>query len=579
MVTLKKVATPLIVLLCPLIYFIKFFHVPWWHPDIAVLITLTLCVSAAFSLLLWRAQFISNTLILTLLLVMALSFFPAFQSLFWFDVLVLTTLIVVTLLSENVLTLILSMASVFCILLICLPVGNQFDTVHLSNKENIKFNANLPPIIHIVLDEHIGVNAIPTDLHQGQQLQDYLRQFYVGNGFRLYENAYSRYSRTYDSIPNLLNFTTDARDASYFSHTISQLKQNTDFSLLSNMGYKIRVYQANYLDFCHAKNVNYESCLTYPMYSLPALYKLPLPWQQRTIYLLKSYLMNSAIYQGLLYSYAFELGRLLEKWDRYLPPWPWDQNQLATLLTFQALEQLTADVMQAPAGTVFFAHILLPHSPYVVDADCKPLPKPSNWLINYDYGIKGNTAERRELRYGLYENQMRCLYKQLQPMVTAWQQAGVWNNAMVIVQGDHSARLPVMTPLSTTQGKSTWLDFLDSYPTLYAVKAPGYTPGVDAQQLPITHLFGKFTQKISGGQPATIDSTVPFVFLTTPGSFTYEDQIQVPISSFKRAETLPAQSTWQFLRLVRNSSGDRRDFYTHDVNLHPLNRAHPPCIQ
>jgi hypothetical protein len=127
-------------------------------------------------------------------------------------------------------------------------------------------------------------------------------------------------------------------------------------------------------------------------------------------------------------------------------------------------------------------------------------------------------------------------------MITAWQDAGVWDKAIVIVQGDHSTRVPVMTPLTTTQGRSTWRDFLDSYPALYAIKAPGYTPGVDTQQLAITHLFGSFMQQFSGGQPEKIDTPAPFVFLTEPSAFSYLDQVSEPLSAFIGAPTVTASS-------------------------------------
>jgi hypothetical protein len=525
---------PFIILLCPLAYYLKYFHVPVLTPDVMILIGVTLFTGMLFSLALYHAGWVRRTMVLALLLTFAFSFLPAVSSSFILNISFFISLFLIMWLNEKVMPLIAVMASVFLITLLIFPVGKQFNQIKVSQVPQAKYNAALPPIIHIIFDEHIGINAIPTTIGQGKQLQQQLQQFYLKQGFQLYPNAYSHYVRTYDSIPNLVNFTQKAEDAFYFPNGIqnSVLTQNAYFAQLSKQGYKIRVYQADYIDFCHAKGVNYQSCFSYPVFSMPTLYKQAIAWPARTLYLLKAYLLSSQVYQNIMFAYAYGLQPLLKHANLNLPVWDWGQSQLNGLLTLTAMQQLQTDVTQAPAGTVFFAHILLPHSPYMFDAQCHLKPQPASWTINYDEGPVGNYPDRRALRYTQYEDQLRCVYQQLGQMFTAWQQAGVWDKAIIIVQGDHSARVPLAAPYIRNAAFLTQQDFNDSYPTLFAVKAPFMKPGLRPQQLAITYLLEHVMSQLLG-QNLINDTQPPYVYLTD----TQEDSKVImpvfPIDQFK----------------------------------------------
>src|SRR5512145_1918630 len=67
--------------------------------------------------------------------------------------------------------------------------------------------ADLPPVVHLVLDEHIGIAGIPEDIDGAGELKRDITAFYERYGFRLYPNAFSHYWNTEDSLANLLNGT------------------------------------------------------------------------------------------------------------------------------------------------------------------------------------------------------------------------------------------------------------------------------------------------------------------------------------------------------------------------------------
>ena len=67
---------------------------------------------------------------------------------------------------------------------------------------------DLPTVVHIILDEHIGIEGIPADVQHGRETKALLKSFFRSYGFRLFGHAYSRYAGTRDSVPNMLNYAS-----------------------------------------------------------------------------------------------------------------------------------------------------------------------------------------------------------------------------------------------------------------------------------------------------------------------------------------------------------------------------------
>jgi hypothetical protein len=128
-----------------------------------------------------------------------------------------------------------------------------------------------PPLVHIVLDEHLGIegfNGYPADV---AGIKEELIDFYVGNGFRVYGGAYSEYMRTILSLPQMLSFGTQL-DIPYTKKRNARIQQNRYFDTLAAAGYEIEVMQTDYLNFC--ANDNVVSCTVRRSSSL-AYWKVP----------------------------------------------------------------------------------------------------------------------------------------------------------------------------------------------------------------------------------------------------------------------------------------------------------------
>lgn len=84
------------------------------------------------------------------------------------------------------------------------------ENIRLAGKMESDSSNPLPRIIHIILDEHIGLEGIPTDIPQGKILKEQLVHFYRHYGFHLFGGAFSHYFDTTESISNMLNFLLKA---------------------------------------------------------------------------------------------------------------------------------------------------------------------------------------------------------------------------------------------------------------------------------------------------------------------------------------------------------------------------------
>ena len=78
--------------------------------------------------------------------------------------------------------------------------------------------------------------------------------------------------------------------------------------------------------------------------------------------------------------------------------------------------------------------------------------------------------------------------KRLTVLFAALKKADTYDRATIVLHGDHGARIGLTDPASATVSSLTPADYTDAFSTLFAVKAPDITPGVDPRMLPLTSL-------------------------------------------------------------------------------------------
>lgn len=511
----KKIANLVpfaLILLAPFFNFLHFNDYGYLHPEILLIGLGLTCVGLSCAFIYAYSNWAIRAVLLACMVTLALSFFPGWQS---FIALICTGLILLTLamvFSKDVRELLTIFSVVFVLGILFLPTNKQLSVPEEWHLESSKANSKLSPIIYLILDEHAGIDAIPQDTQQGRALRSSLINFYLHSGFRLFADAYSHYPATYNSIPNLLNFSVKNKDDYYFSdpeHRV--LKQNLFFKLLTQKGYQIKVYQPDFIDYCHPDGGGVNSCYTYSSLSIKNLAKFQLPFSERTVFLWKSFLLQSSCYQAMIRVYQYHIRPFLLANGWPAPEWKWYQARVSSLTMIDVFARLRHDILENPMGTVFFAHLLAPHNPFVFDANCQLIPV-KDWQIGRGPLPLVNSPETRKLRYAMYGNQVSCVQKQVQILINALQSTGHYQNATMIIHGDHGSRIGLHRPLPGKKTQLTQQDFKDYYFALFAVKLPGQLASYDQHLVDLQALLASTSHTIAT-QRVIYAADAPFVYL------------------------------------------------------------------
>jgi hypothetical protein len=373
-------------------------------------------------------------------------------------------------------------------------------------------NAEPPLLIHLLLDEHIGVEGLPPEIPGARALRPELIDFYTSRGFRLFGGAYSQYANTFNSIANLLNFASREVSHPYLLHESPDarwdLKEAAYFQMLQQRGYRLHVYQSTYMDLCHAEGVQVQECITYPVTSLSLLQGLGLRTSEKARAIANAIVTQSNILRVANKVYERLIRGTLLRAGWQLPAWRWQGPLFGSLPIPGVFERLSDDILRHPRGHAYFAHLLMPHYPYIFDSRCELRPRTADWMTNRIAStdlLVYNTADSRAQKYGRYAEQVRCVLTLIDGLLDDLQSRGLLDDAIIVVNGDHGSRIPVHFPsgLTLASGVLTDSDLSDTFSALYAIHAPDVSPGYDAAPLTLVELLNHHL----GGEPFSARSS------------------------------------------------------------------------
>jgi hypothetical protein len=345
--------------------------------------------------------------------------------------------------------------------------------------------ASRPPIVHLLLDSYLGLEGMAADPAY-DELRTETADFYQRHGFRVYEGAYSRHANTANSVPYFLSFGT--ADLAKVSQVDDRLKPDRldYFDRLSSQGYDISVRGANYLDLCTEQSV--EDCRQFSYSGLDALTKFRWTAVDRAETLAISLAGMSSLPRNLYDDWvAFARATGL--------PHPMVMRNLVKTSTPKAaltVMELRRELARPQYGKVYFAHLLLPHEPYVFDANCTIKPR-SAWHTEMD-------GAAQQVRAADYRSQTRCMHRLLGPLFDSLQQSPAGRDAIVIVQGDHGSRIVTARPISEEPNASV-RDYAMSYSAMFAVRAPGIDPGLAKGRASLDELLKDFAESDFAAAP------------------------------------------------------------------------------
>ncbi|MEK7704262.1 MAG: sulfatase-like hydrolase/transferase [Myxococcota bacterium] len=372
---------------------------------------------------------------------------------------------------------------------------------------------DLAPVVHLLLDEQCGIDGIPDELESGRHLRTALTDFYVAHDFALYTHAYSRYYDSHNAIANVLNLSSLAQDSGYQrvegdAQTGTRvLEENAYFRRLTAAGYRIRTYQSSYMDFSRDPETHVEYALTYQINAIGNLKNLAVSAPQKAGLIFDSFTYASQVFRFLRRTYA-GLRTAAGGSDSALPAWT-SVAKVVAVPAVATLARLAADIAKGPnRGKVYFAHLTLPHYYYVYDERCALWPELDSWMgRRAGRGRTENSPEQRRERYEKYIAQSTCAKSLVESVFVALRQAGDWEDAIVVVHGDHGSRINQHPPLARYRQLLTRSDYRDAFATLFAIKKPGIVAGTNDTPAAVQDLLHLV---VDGGNPAP---AAPYVFL------------------------------------------------------------------
>ena len=293
-----------------------------------------------------------------------------------------------------------------------------------------------PVIIHLIFDEFIGIEGIPPEVAEGNAVRHLLRSFLLENGFQVFGRAYSRFHRTDNAIPNTLNYASVPEEAYFIEGDRKLLRKNQYFKDMYQRGYRIHVYQPDYIDFCDKSEFQIAFCRTFPS-GIKPLEVLQLSTIAKAELILRNFGELSAVGRAGARYYLRGMRKAVS-YGYFSPEWIPGSRHVWSAGGLQILDIVARDVANAAPADLYFAHLPTPHSPYVYDRSCNLRP-PHDWVDRPD------RVPRLE-RYRLYLEQVECLRNKLQYAFDLWRRAKVFDRAKVIIHGDHGSRLYLTEP-------------------------------------------------------------------------------------------------------------------------------------
>jgi hypothetical protein len=196
------------------------------------------------------------------------------------------------------------------------------------------------------------------------------------------------------------------------------------------------------------------------------------------------------------------------------------------------VDAIAVDLSTAQRGDFILAHLMMPHHPYVYDANCK-LRQPSEWLERMDRDAPPgvvNTPDSRATRYARYFDQAGCALKKLDTLMTAIP-TSLRRDAIVIIHGDHGSRIALIEPELPDASRMSASDYADGYSTLFAIRSPHLEAGYDRRLAPITCLMRTLVESEFRSVSALgTCAATPTVFMSGHGRTT-----SVPLPAFGQA--------------------------------------------
>lgn len=312
------------------------------------------------------------------------------------------------------------------------------DPPHWASAPAARSDLRLPPVIHLILDEHCGTDCFPSEVMADDE-RGILQQAYVDRGFTVWSGVRSTDITTRLSLAAMMN-PASATPGQLLIRQLSgfetALTENRYFERMTRAGYRIRVLQTSFFNFCVPGLAPVE-CRTYQHNSAGVLRTMDLELTERLRLLTgildwsMRYSYDTVAYRELL---STGLGATVDHWRATDA-----RRRLQPLVARRGLERVAADLASIGPGDLYVAHLLVPHHPYVFNRECRVLPVEQWADLHVPSPI--TSASIRTERYERFKAQVICADRMVAALLDDIADQHRLQDAIIIVHGDHGSRI------------------------------------------------------------------------------------------------------------------------------------------
>lgn len=353
----------------------------------------------------------------------------------------------------------------------------------------------LPPVIHIVLDENGSPDAAARLGYFDPDVAASVTASYVDRGFRVFRDTHALAGITKVSISHMvgldpahlpIDYNTEESRAEGFE--FNKIIENHWLQLLLDRGYRVTVMKGSYLDLCgqyatecHLYRVNGEG------HSMTR-FKDKL-WQRTAFALLVMdfhYFNKGHVGKVALYR---EISKGLSKLGVGL----FTRGYMASGVSALAiLDELDERLTKVQPGEAYIAHLMLPHNPHILDAQCD-LKSLKDWTITTYKDVSISPARR----YDSYWEQMACTHSRVMSIIDHVTSSPGGKDAIFIIHGDHGARILGPSEHVHPQSEDSPERKSDALDALFVVRAPSIlAPGTDDTPMTISERFDGIVEQV-----------------------------------------------------------------------------------
>lgn len=359
-----------------------------------------------------------------------------------------------------------------------------------------------PAVLHLILDEHLGLEGFSALGPEGRQFRNELEQAYVRAGFTMYGRAYSEHLHTVNAVPHALNYGKRAGGA--LGSNKREIGRAEHLSLLARSGYTVRIFQSNFANIC--SGAKYASCTTYDTFSMRPLLSAPLTVSERSKLIVLNMLVLSDFARFSIRNWNVLAGVLKHNGIEATGVQLRTIALTSTISAFSIFDVLSAQLANARHGEAYLVHLLVPHYPYVVSRDCQFMPR-SKW--DWRRSSSSMTEKRKA-----YTEQVRCVTSKVLGIVELFRSSPGGRNGAIIIHGDHGSRITRIDPEHGTIGKYNDADLIAGFSTFFAVRPiGGHNGGYVGQAQPISSLLHDFAKRRFRSVPTIDPAAVRGVYL------------------------------------------------------------------